>query len=144
MSFAARIAPGEILYLRAAFPHEHSAKDRYWVVAGIDDGLLLLLKINTSPELSAIAKKKKELQFKLKRESYDFLEYDSYLDCGQVWKLLSAEGAAEQLRTRPERVKGMMTDDHKNEITRLTGISKSIAPRDKRIVAEALGRSMPG
>jgi len=140
MGIEENVTPGKILYLNVSFPHEEEYHDKYFVVVGTGY-YPLLLKINTAREQSEIAKKFKERQFRLKDSIYTFLDYGSYLDCGSVWStLVSTEDIVRQLTKNPRRIKGDITEDHKNEIVRLTDLSKSIEPRHKRTIAEALGK----
>ena len=134
------IVPGKILYLNVCFPQEDEAHDKYFVVVGTGT-YPLLLKINTSKELPEISQRLKESQFKVKKSVYPFLAYDSYLDCGTVWStLITTDDIIEQLNREPKRILGDVTDDHKNEIIRRTDKSRSIAPRHKRAIAEALSK----
>jgi len=138
MGIEENIIPGKILYLNVCFPHELEPDNRYMVVVGTGE-YPLLLKINTSDKLSEIAKRLKETQFKIKPSTYSFLTYESHLDCGSVWStLITTEDVIKQLSDNPERIKGDITEDHKNEIVRRTDLSRSIERRYKRIIAEAL------
>ena len=138
MDIEEKITPGKILYLRASLPPDWEPREKYWVVVGAGN-YPLLLKINTSNQLPKIAQKMKESQFRLKKEIYTFLKYDSYLDCGTVWyTLITTEDIRKQLADDPDRFKGDVIEDHKNEIIRRTGLSKSIEPRHKRVITEAL------
>jgi len=131
------IIPGKILWLNVCFPHEMQFHDKYFVLCSYE--FPLLLKINTSKTQSKIAQKKKEYLFSLKKSTYTFLTYDSYLDCGTVWSnLISMEEIISQVTKFPSRIKGEVTSDHRNEIIRLTGKSKSIAARHKKLIANAL------
>ena len=141
MGIEENIAAGKILYLNVCFPHETKFNDKYFVVVGIGTGTCpLLLKINTSGELSSISKRLGESQFKIKQSVYRFLQHDSYLDCGTVWyTLIATEEAIKQISKEPKkRIVGEVTADHKNEIIRRIEKSKSIAPRHKKAIAEAL------
>lgn len=132
------IVPGKILYLKVSFPHETTENDKYFVIVAIGTSPLLL-KINTSGSQSKIAERFKERQFKLRKNDYPFLAYDSYLDCGSVWTtLITIEEIVAQLRTDPSRMKGEILDPHKNEIIRLVKQSKSIENRYKRKIEDAL------
>jgi hypothetical protein len=130
MGIDENIVPGNILYLNVSFPHEVEYHDKYLVVVGIDDNPLLL-KINS--------KNLKPEGFCLKKSTYSFLEYDSYLDCGTIWyMLITMEEVVKQLGTDQTRIKGKLTGDHKNEVIRRVALSKLISPRHKRIVVDAL------
>ncbi len=133
---AACIVPGKILYLKVCFPHENAPHNKYFVVVGLNRNPLLL-KINSKNEFSQRNKNLRENQFRLKSSVYDFLKYDSYLDCGTVWHFLSQNEIMEQLVGEPKRIVGNMIKDHENEIVRLTEKSRSISNINKRIIAKA-------
>jgi hypothetical protein len=139
MAIEDNIAPGKVLRLSVCMPADDRLRDKLFVVASTDP--ILLLKINTSGEQTAIAKKFKETQFKITKAVYGFLYYDSYLDCGTVWySLITREEMVKQLKKDNKRVLGELTTDHRNEVIRLTNNSKSITPLHKRIIAVALAR----
>jgi hypothetical protein len=139
MGIEENIAIGKILYLYVLLPQNIDYDNKYFVIVGTGN-FPLLLKINTQKEQSQIAKRFKERQFRLKSDTYRFLSYDSFLDCGTVWyNLITTDDIIIQLTQDPSRIKGNITDDHKREIVRLTNQSKSIEPRHKRIITENLG-----
>ena len=138
MGVEENIVAGKILYLNVCLPHQFEPHNKYFVVVGTGK-FPLLLKINTSNELSKIAQQKHESHFKLKKSVYTFLEYDSFLDCGSLWStLITTEEVISQITKDPCRIKLDITQDHKNEVIRKTEKSKSIERRHKRIIAEAL------
>jgi hypothetical protein len=140
MSIEENIIPGKILYLNVCLPHESEYHNKYFIVVGTGN-FPLLLKINTSGQQPEIAKRFKERQFKIKRFVYTFLDHDSYVDCGTVWAtLIKTEDVVQQLFKDPTRIKGDIQEYHKNEIVRLTELSRSIEPRHKRIIADELGK----
>jgi len=127
----ANLTHGKILYLSTVFPDQLSPQNKYFVVVGFDKRPLLL-KINTSSKFA-------KTQFVIKRTTYTFLDYDSYLDCGRVWYILSYEEVLGQLMANPKKcIIGEISKDHANEIVRLTNLSKSVTPNHKRIIAESL------
>lgn len=133
----ANIIPGKILYLRAAFPHDLTIQNKYFVVVGMGEKPLLL-KINSVKNISKVSKKFREFQFTIKPSQYKFLEHDSYIDCGTVWCLLSRDEISAQLISDPRRIIGDISNDHKNEIIRLTHFSKSISPIHKKSIVHSL------
>ena len=128
------IAPGNIIVLNVMMPHKYKYEDKLFVV--VCDDPILLLKINTEYEQREIARRFKERQFKLKRSLYS-LHHDSYLDCGTVWYNLLTE---QEIFDQNPQVLGMLTPDHKNEVVRLTSISKSISSIHKRLIRESMIR----
>jgi hypothetical protein len=136
----AHIAPGKILYLNVMFPHESIANDKYFVVVGFHDRPLLL-KINSENRMSQNNKRMREHQFRLESSQYAFLQYDSYLDCGRVWYMLSLEEIVSQLIQEPEkRIIGQISKEHENEVVRLVNRSGSVGPIHRRCVTQAFHR----
>ena len=85
----ANITPGKILNLNICFPHQDTPEDKYLVVVG-NDNVPLLLKINSENRFTQRNRRLRERQFRIRVEHYpSFLDYDSYLDCGTVWYILS-------------------------------------------------------
>jgi hypothetical protein len=135
MGIEENIVPGKILYLYVSFPHEETYHNKYLVVVGIDVNPLLL-KINS--------KNLKPKELPLKKATYPFLDGDSYLDCGTAWGLLiTMEEAIRQLERDQTRIKGELTGDHRIEVAKRVETSKTIAPRHRRIIAEALKTKNP-
>lgn len=132
MSIKNIIKPGNILKLNVLMPHDDSYKSKYFIV--VCDEPLLLLKINTSKEQRSISKKHHENLFRLPSTLYS-LEYDSYLDCGTAWYGLVT--IKEIINQNPE-ILSELTSDHKNEVIRLTGKSRSISPKHKRLIRDNL------
>ena len=129
------IVPGQILYINFLFPHQDEPRNKYFVVVGIDHRPLLL-KINSDNRYSQRNRNLCEQQFRLKPSVYDFLDRDSYLDCGTVWSILTLEEINGQLLDEPDRVIGDLSKDHCNEIVRLTTNSRSISNINKRIIRQ--------
>ncbi|MBE3139112.1 MAG: hypothetical protein IMZ53_00850 [Thermoplasmata archaeon] len=135
MGIEENITPGKILYLYVDLPPDYEYDNKYMVVVCEDP--LLLLKINTSGEQTAMGRKFNERQFTIKKSIYTFLMYDSYIDCGTVWYgIISKDEAIVQLAEDSSRIKGELIPDHRNELIRLTGQSRSISTTHKRIIAE--------
>ncbi len=136
MSIEEYIAPGKILYINVLMPHDDKYRDKYFVV--VCSSPMLLLKINKTGEQTAIGKKHKERQFKIKQSVYTFLKHDSYLDCGTAWYgLLSEDEVKKQLSEDPSRIKGDVITDHRNELIKLTDQSRSISTYHKRLIADS-------
>lgn len=135
---AAYIVPGTILYLKVALP-ECELEDRYMVVVGFDNNRPLLLKIDSEKSYSKLNKKFREHQFLVKQSQYPFLKYDSYLDCGRVWWIITQDEVIEQIRVDPQRIKGHILKVHENEIVKFARMSKSVQSNHKIIIAASLG-----
>jgi hypothetical protein len=107
------IVPGKILYIKFLFPHQDEPQDKYFIVVGINQRPLLL-KINSENRFSQRNRDLREQQFRLKSSVYDFLDRNSYLDCGKVWCVLSQDEINAQLLEKPSRVRGILSNDHCN------------------------------
>jgi len=141
MSAGENTAPGCILYLRVSFPQwdEFEYHDRYFVL--VDRAKYpILLKLNTSDEISEIAKRKKESIFLFKKSVYPGLDHDRFIDCGTPWiRLLSLDEIVQQVSKEPKkRFIGEVTSDHKREIVLRTGKSDSFNRIQKQIVRDCL------
>jgi hypothetical protein len=65
-------------------------RNKYFVVVGcdVDNGLVGSLLVNSNINENAInTKELLDCQFPLKKKDYDFLKYDSYLDCSKLFEL---------------------------------------------------------
>jgi len=141
MDIEDNINPGTIVYLEnVEFPHQNQGVTKYLVV--ITSNLkLLFLKINSSSSQTEFGAKKREFQFKLKKEIYRFLDHDSYLDCGTVWYgIIDKQEMLKQITEDPSRVKGELIPDHRNEVIRLSQKSRSISTIRKGIIRENFSR----
>ena len=135
MGVEENIVPGKILYLSVSFPHEETYHNKYMLVVGIDVNPLLL-KINS--------KNLKPNELPLKKTTYPFLDVDSYLDCVTAWGLLITMGEViKQLEHDRTRIKGELTAAHRIEVSRRVETLKTIAPRHRRIIIDALNIRSP-
>ena len=136
MSQITTIPSGQIIYIDVCLPHKDYAEPKYLVVIRLFPPLLL--KVNSKKEQTVIGKKQREFQFSLLKTKYPFFSHDiSYLDCGTVWAfLISSDEILEQINSDPNRIKGMLIDDHKREALRLSKKSKSIEPKNRRAIEE--------
>jgi hypothetical protein len=141
MSNEENINPGSIVFLdNVEFPHLDQGESKYLVVITCDQPLLFL-KINKSSTQSEFGVKRREFQFKLKKETYGFLDYDSYLDCGTVWYgIIEKQEMLDQIKDDPTRIKGELIPDHKNEVIRLSQKSRSISTWHMGIIREKFSR----
>lgn len=136
MGIEENIKPGSILFLDVEFPHQVKGDNKYLVVVTCDQQILLL-KINSSSSQTKFGAKKREYQFKLKKEIYGFLNNDSYLDCGTVWfGIIDRQEMMRQVLEDPSRIKGELTKDHRNEVIRLSQKSRSISNVHKGIIRD--------
>lgn len=131
------VKPGKILRLTICLPHDSKPKEKYFVIVGFEK-TPLLLKINSKNGFALGNPHLREYQFKIKKSIYPFLQYDSYLDCGTIWYVLTKEEILSQIRTDITRIVGEMSKDHCNEIIRLTNLSKSISNIHKRAIVAGL------
>jgi hypothetical protein len=140
---ASYLVPGAILYVNAMLPPEYELKLKYFVFAGLDavfDDRPLLLKINSENRYSLTNQKLREHQFRLKQVQYTFLKWDSYLDCGQVWYVLTRDVVIDQVVANPQKVVvGHILKEHEREIVKFVRMSKSVKPDHKRLVAASFG-----
>jgi hypothetical protein len=135
---ATHVIPGEILCLYVQLPG-CDPENKYMVVVGFDRNRPLLLKIDSEKTYSQLNKKFREHQFSVKQAQYPGLEYDSYLDCGRVWWIITVDEVVEQIRAEPGRIKGHILKVHENEIVKLTKISLSVVREHKNIIAASFG-----
>lgn len=138
-----QIEPGTIVYVPYMFPHLVTPTPKFFVYVGerVDLSrnipIALLLKINTNPKCSQSGIQSK-YQFRLRKEPhYPFLEYDSHLDCGNVFPIEKRKMES-YLEEDATRVIGSIIPDHHNEIIRLTSASRSINNVFKRVIRESL------
>ncbi len=128
------IVPGAMLYIEVEFPPDYARESKHMVVVGFDP-YPLLLKIGTLQRTSSSGKIYRT-QFTLKKEQYDFLSYDSYLNCGRVWKLITKDEIIEQVLADNSRIKGTLSADHKNEVCRQLDKAKDVARNHRRIIKD--------
>ena len=137
MSIEEIIVSGKILYLNVLMPHDTQYRDKYFVVVCVEP--LTLLKINTPKQQTETGLKCRKEEFKIKQSIYTFLYYNSCLDCGTLWyNLISKDEAVNQITSDEGRAKGTLLPDHKNEALRISDKSRSISPRNKRLIRECL------
>jgi hypothetical protein len=134
------ILPGQILRLSVMFPHEFTPNDKYFVVVGFDYRPLLL-KINSEKRKPRTNRKLRECQFRLRSAQYKFLEYDSYLDCGNVWYMLTKDDIVDQLIADPTRAIRKISKEHENEIYRQINLAANVSSVHRRIISEAFRAS---
>ncbi len=131
MSIEDDITPGKILYLNVCFPQQIKPENKYLLVLEFGPPPLLL-KINSQ--------QKNDSDLRLKRTTYPFFpKEESFLNFGNIWNsLITAEEIINQISNDGNRIKGDITDDHKNEIIHRVEKSREISPIHRRIIIRAL------
>ena len=133
------LTPGKILYLSYQFPTETQPHNKYFVIASADDPPLLL-KIRSN--LTPYAKNNPYIaafHLPIPKADYEFLDYDSHLNCSEVHYGLSLEEIRSQIINDRSRVTGDVSTRDIAQIVKMVSNSVTISPKHKKLVIKALG-----
>lgn len=110
-----KLQPGQVVYLYCEFTVP-KPKDKY-LLLGCVDPLPLFLVINS--KVSDFIKERGYLlrcEAKLDAASHGFLDHDSFVDCREAISDFSMDDIIEQLLNDMKRVKGMISDDARDDV----------------------------
>jgi hypothetical protein len=111
-----RLSSGAVLYLEITFPEDRLTKEKYLVVAAVDEPNVLLLPINT--EINALVARQPALnrcQIKIEQASHTFLDYDSYVACHKAL-VVSRSQIVAALEAEMSRYQGEITAQLRQDI----------------------------
>ncbi len=131
-----QLTPGRVLYLFCEFTTP--PKEKYLAIVCRKPRPLLFL-VNSS--LTSFVQKRPEFrkcQVSLSAGDYDFLRYDSYLNCSEVIDSLRVEEIVDQLVADITRIKGSLNEITIQEIRQVVPDTKTISPIHKKLIERAL------
>lgn len=127
------LTPGVILHIYS----DYVQKKKYLVlVCNIEDPHIFF--INTQP--TAFTRKRKDLmdcQIVLKKDEYDFLKHDSYLDCATLVKL-SKEEIEQQVKSDYGCIKGVISATTKLKLINAVSKARPIPGKKKATILKDL------
>jgi hypothetical protein len=128
--------PGQILYLYCEFISP--PKDKFLVLI-CDGGIPLLFIINSNIGLY-VADRPDLLncQVQLNATDYDFLDHDSFINCGEVVNYFDRQAIYDQLLNDTGRIKGELNEATKNQMISVVKRARLISPRHKQVIINAL------
>lgn len=128
------LSPGQLIKLDC----DWLQKPKYFlVVAVIEDPLLFYISsekprfCQSNPAIDADF-------LKLTKSAYPFLDYDSWLDCGDVCIKFSWPSIEYQCKSGTCKRYGKVSRDTCTEILHVVGNSERLSTRHQRIIAESL------
>lgn len=131
-----QLIPGQVLYLFDSFVTP--PKNKYLVVA-CSGRRPLLFRINSNiNDFTANRPDLRACQVRVTISDYDFLDHDSYIDCSKVVDDFEEADIKEQLCGDIGRIKGELNSISKKKIVQVTQNARTISPRHKCLIAEAL------
>lgn len=135
-----KLKPGIILNLSYSFYPGDTPEDKYFLVASITEGPLLL-KIRR--KLTQYAWAKPDIaacHLLLAEKDYtNTLKQDSYLDCTQVLHALSYAEIEKQLRDDRSKIRDRLTDHDIAQVIKMVGGYGGISPRHQNLMIDELG-----
>lgn len=136
-SIKEKLQPGRVVYLFCEFTVPEP-KDKY-LLLGCVDPLPLFLVINS--EVSDFIKERSHLlrrQAKLDVASHNFLNHDSFIACHEAKSVFSMEDINTQLLNDMNRIKGMISDDVRDQVLAAVKVCTVLPRREKEWIVKAL------
>ncbi len=134
-----QLQAGSVFYLSCEFTHP--PKDKYIVlvcpVATLPRPLLFVINSDIHPLLYRNPHTR-SCQLQLNAADYDFLDHDSYVDCTNVIDSINEDAIIDQLATNVGRLKGTPNANSMSEMAEIVQRAKTIIPRHKLAIGEAL------
>ena len=137
----AKIRPGCVLHLYCDFIHNPAEKFIVVVAIDYDYDILLVFLVNSrippfiynDEDLRAC-----QVEFPWNPEEYSFLEYDSYINCSEVFDNLEIDDVISHIRDHPSDYKCKLNDAELQRILEAVRIAPTIPDYDKELIFEAL------
>ena len=135
-----QLQPGQVLYLFSGFTSP--PKEKFLVLAC--PGTKPLLFVINSKVHPFIANRPDLLrcQVKLSASDYDFLDHDSFINCGEVIDYFELKKVQEQVLADVGRIRGELNTVTKREIIRVVKGARTISKRHKKLIVNALRRGL--
>jgi len=130
------LIPGKILRLYCTFTNP--PKEKYFVLAYSNLNSLLFIINSNVHEYIKQRKYLLHCQDEITASDYPFLKHDSYINCAKVIKHFDRQLIEEQLLDDLNRIKGELKPDTRNEIIRAVDNAKTISPKHKELIMNAL------
>ncbi len=130
------LKPGQVLYLYSTFTT--LPKEKYLILAHQSTRPLLFVINSQIGPFIANRPALLKCQVKLSASDYDFLDHDSFANCGQVIDYFTESEIENQVIADVRRVKGELTLATRRGIVRVVEKAKMIANRHKRLIIESL------
>ena len=132
--------PGTILYLYC--DGYYLNKDKYFLLlssssSGATAQFVINSKINkfiaNRPHLQSS-------QFRINKSDYKFLKYDSFINCTDVKWWYTKEKIEKQIEKNPNRIKGLLTNNHLRIIIEIVLRSSTIPPIQIEEICNSLSK----
>lgn len=130
------LKPGQVLYLYSSFTNP--PKEKYLVLAHPGTRPLLFVINSRIGRFIANRPDLLKCQVKLKVSDYDFLDHDSFVNCGEVIEHFTESEIKNQIVADVYRVKGELTLATKQDIIRVVKSAKTIPNQQKRLIINSL------
>lgn len=130
------LKPGQVLYLECGFTKPRKSKFLVLVHMG-KRPLFFVINSNIHPYIRS-RPHLLACQVVLKASDYDFLKWDSVLDCSDVIHYFGETVVRDQILEEMNRVKGELTTSTKQEIIGVVQGARTISQRYKRWIVESL------
>jgi len=137
----ARPVPGQILLLYC----DWLGKSKYFVLVGIEnkdsEEIPLLLFISTNKLKIAAGNPSIDADFLgLRREEYIFLDYDSWLDCGDVCARFNWQTIEYQIQQCVGKICGRLLLTTRDAIVAAVGNSERLSTRHQLLICDGLAQ----
>lgn len=132
-----RLEPGRVLYLFCEFTTPNP-KNKYLLLVCVDP-LPLFFVINS--EVSDFIKERDHMlrcQIKLDVANHNFMDHDSYIACHEAKPDFSVEDINEQLLGDMARIKGMISNDVRDQVLAAVKACTILPNREKAWILKAL------
>lgn len=130
-----QLAPGTVLYLWCEFTKP--AKEKYVALACVEPLLLFVVNSSISSFIENRPDRRK-CQVSVNACDYEFLQYDSFLDCSQVIAGVKLDEIIGELVDQPSRIKGVLERSTIQHIIDVVPNAKTISNAHKTAIQEAL------
>lgn len=132
------LSPGTVIYLEILFPLPRGPRNKYVIVLEwASDVHCLIIDSEINPFFGHGVFK--DYYVLIDQHTHRFLDYDSYIDCNQVWKLDVADTERE-LQEDEDCEKGTISNDVRQQIIEAISGTPGLAPFEKQRYIEILSK----
>ena len=137
-AFQRVLVPGTIVHRRCSFTHP--PKNKFLVLAGIDEDVCLIFVINTNRPKHVIGNNALEkCQIVLRKSDYPFLDHDSWLDCSEIIDSVSVTTLARELARKTAVYRDDISPRTRASISEAVANAHTIMDWHRGIIVAAIG-----
>jgi hypothetical protein len=130
------LSPSVIIFIHCNFANP--PKEKYLILVSIDDGQIFFFVINSKINQFILSNPHLlQAQVQIKKSDYDFLHYDSYIDCSTI-NTINEDEIIKQIQQDTTRIKGNLNSKTKKDIITAVIATTTLSRYQKKLITNSL------